>query len=166
MRAKKLQDHGRTPGTFWIEELGYKYKMSNVTAAVGLAQLRRAENQILRKQRIRTWYEECLGSTDALVFQLPTAGSTPIDWMTSIRLTGSHQDSAKNLMSNLAASGIDTRPVFPAISRYEFWEGQRRPAGPNAMDISTNGINLPSGVGLSRDTVRYVCEQILRVLAR
>jgi perosamine synthetase len=164
-RAKKLQDHGRTPGTFWIEELGYKYKMSNVTAALGLAQIRRADNQIIRKQRIRGWYEEGLKGSDDLVFQIPTTNSTPIHWMTSIRLINGQEDSARNLMSKLAASGIDTRPVFPAISRYEFWGGTRRPAGPNALDISTNGINLPSGVGLSRETVDYVCEQILLELA-
>jgi perosamine synthetase len=165
-RAKKLQDHGRTPGTFWIEELGYKYKMSNVTAALGLAQIRRADNQIIRKQRIRGWYEEGLKDSDDLVFQLPTPGSTPIHWMTSIRLTAPGDGSAQNLMSKLAASGIDTRPVFPAISRYEFWQGTRRSVGPNAIDISTNGINLPSGVGLSRETVEYVCEQILLELAK
>jgi perosamine synthetase len=68
-------------------------------------------------------------------------------------------------MSKLAVSGIDTRPVFPAISRYEFWQGSRKSAGPNAINISTNGINLPSGVGLSRETVEYVCEQILLELA-
>ena len=164
-RAKKLQDHGRTPGTFWIEELGYKYKMSNVTAALGLAQLRRADNQILRKQRIRGWYEEGLKGSDDLVFQLPTPGSTPIHWMTSIRLTSTGKGAAENLMAKLAVSGIDTRPVFPAISRYEFWQGARRPAGTNALDISRNGINLPSGVGLSRETVEYVCEQIMLELA-
>jgi perosamine synthetase len=163
-KAKKLQDHGRKPGTFWIEELGYKYKMSNVTAAIGLAQIRRAHNQILRKQRIRSWYEEGLRDCNALVFQLPTRDSTPIHWMTSIRLTDDQEDSAKKLMSKLAASGIDTRPVFPAISRYEFWEGPRRQAGQNANAISTHGINLPSGVGLSRETVSFVCEQILQEL--
>lgn len=163
-RAKKLQEHGRTPGTFWIEELGYKYKMSNVTAAIGLAQLRRANNQILRKQRIRSWYEEGLRGSDNLVFQLPTPDSEPIHWMTSIRLTRGVEGSAKDLMSKLAGAGIDTRPVFPAISRYEFWKGANKPAGPNALNISTNGINLPSGVGMSRETVDYVCEQILREL--
>jgi perosamine synthetase len=163
-RAKKLQDHGRRPGTFWIEELGYKYKMSNVTAAVGLAQIRRAENQIFRKQRIRRWYEEALGECDGLVFQMPTPDSTPIHWMTSIRILDGKADSARNLMSKLGAAGIDTRPVFPAISRYQFWQGGRKEPGVNALKISECGINLPSGVGLSRLTVEHISKQIEKML--
>ena len=57
-KARKIQDHGRKPGTFWIDELGYKFKMNSITAALGLGQIQRSENQILRKRRINSWYKE------------------------------------------------------------------------------------------------------------
>lgn len=164
LRAKKLQDHGRKPGTFWIEQLGYKYKMSNVTAALGLAQIQRAENQILRKRRIRTWYEEFLGDLPNVVFQMQTPDSYPIHWMTSIRIEGENLVSTSQLRTELDKAGVDTRPVFPAISRYEFWKGEKKEPGPNAMKIASGGINLPSGVGLSRSTVEYVSDQIIRIM--
>jgi perosamine synthetase len=164
LRAKKLQDHGRRPGTFWIEQLGYKYKMSNVTAALGLAQIQRAENQILRKRRIRTWYEEFLGDLPNVVFQMQTSDSSPIHWMTSIRIKADNLVSTSELRTELDKAGVDTRPVFPAISRYEFWKGEKKEPGPNAMKIASGGINLPSGVGLSRSTVEYVSDQIIRIM--
>lgn len=164
LRAKKLQDHGRRPGTFWIEQLGYKYKMSNVTAAVGLAQIQRAKNQILRKRRIRTWYEACLEGCPDVVFQLQTPDSEPIHWMTSVRILDESRVSASDLRAELEAVGVDTRPVFPAISRYEFWNTTKRDAGPNALKIASGAINLPSGIGLSRSTVEYVSKHITRIL--
>lgn len=164
VRAKKLQDHGRKPGTFWIDELGYKYKMSNITAALGLAQMRRVGNQIFRKQRIRSWYEEGLAGSNGISFQLALANSNPIHWMTSIRLIDSEEDASQKLMSGLQSLGIDTRPVFPAISTFEFWGNESRVPGPNSLKISKSAINLPSGVGLSQDTIQFVCDQIRRLL--
>lgn len=163
-RAKKLQDHGRRPGTFWIDELGYKYKMSNVTAAIGLAQIRRAENQIFRKQRIRQWYEDALGHCESLVFQKAAQNSLPIHWMTSIRLLDEKSQSAKDLMAGLGAVGIDTRPVFPPLSQFNFWKGSKQEPGINSLKISEGGLNLPSGVGLSRSTVEYVSARISELL--
>jgi perosamine synthetase len=164
-KVKKLQDHGRKPGTFWIEELGYKYKMSNITAALGLAQIQRADNQIFRKRRIRGWYEDGLSNVDGISFQEEIPGTNPIHWMTSIRLTSGNKHSAEALMQNLSENGVDTRPVFPAISRYEFWPDiNKESAGENAQLIADHSINLPSGVGLSKESVDYVCDKVARFL--
>ena len=82
-RAKKDQDHGRKPGTFWIDELGHKYKMNNITAALGLAQIERADNQIFRKRRINRWYTEKLSDIGTISFQKESQNARSICWMTS-----------------------------------------------------------------------------------
>ena len=158
-RARKLQDHGRRPGTFWIEELGYKYKMSNATAALGLGQLHRAENQISRKRRIRQWYEEEFQGIDGIRMQFEELGTRSIHWMSSIVLgseTGLDRD---DFILKLREGGIDSRPAFPAISQYEFWPVPSSP-GPIALEIGRNAINLPSGVGLTRASVAKVGEAV------
>jgi perosamine synthetase len=162
-KARKIQDHGRKPGTFWIEELGYKYKMSNATAALGLGQLERGEQQIVRKRRIGTWYQEEFKGMTSIRMQHEDEGTRSIHWMSSIVLEPGSPISRDALISRLRLDGIDSRPVFPAISQYPFWPVKQEPKS-NAFQIGENGINLPSGVNLSRASVSKIGEVIRRIL--
>lgn len=162
-KARKIQDHGRKPGTFWIEEVGYKYKMNNVTAALGLAQLQRANNQIERKRRINAWYREGLADLDCLEFQEEAEDTKSICWMTSFSLDPTSGMSRDDLMGQLRQKGIDTRPVFPAISQYPIWRYNPE-TQPIAKRIGDTAINLPSGVGLNRKSIQYIIESIRTLL--
>jgi perosamine synthetase len=162
-RALKIQDHGRKPGTFWIDELGQKYKMNNVTAALGLAQLERSERQIEQKRRIAGWYQEGFDSSSAIRMQSESPGTRAIHWMNSVVLQEGAKISAKELMEILRDQGIDSRPLFPAISQYPIWE-KRNPPGPVAKILGDTGVNLPSGVGLSRQSIERVVQAVLRAV--
>jgi perosamine synthetase len=162
-KARKIQDHGRKPGTFWIEEIGYKYKMNNITAALGLAQLERANNQIGRKRRINAWYREGLKDLNCIDFQEEALDTKSICWMTSISLNSESRISRDDLMNLLKQKGIDTRPVFPAISQYPIW-AYAPETQPIAKRIGETSINLPSGVALNQNTVHYVIDSIRELL--
>ena len=164
-RAKKLQDHGRKPGTFWIEQLGYKYKMNNITAALGLAQIERADNQIYRKRRINTWYRENLSDLTSIRFQEESLGTKSICWLTSFSLLNESRVSRDQLIEILKVHKIDSRPTFPAISQYPIW-GYDPQVQSVAKVIGEGGINLPSGVLISKAAVDKVCEVILRTLSK
>lgn len=162
-RAKKDQDHGRKPGTFWIDELGHKYKVNNITAALGLAQIERVENQIFRKRRINSWYMEKLSDIGSIAFQSEASGTSSICWMTSFTLNEGSPISRDDLIHSLKQDGIDSRPVFPAISQYPIWQYEPE-IQPNAMKIGSTGINLPSGVMLGRSAIERVCVSIRKAL--
>jgi perosamine synthetase len=162
-RARKIQDHGRKPGTFWIEEVGYKYKMNNITAALGLAQLQRSERQIEQKRRIASWYQELLSSNSKVKMQFESSNSRSIHWMNSITLSDNLPISRDEVMDKLRAEGIDTRPVFPAISQYPIWDRDHTP-GEVATKIGAQSINLPSGVKLSKKSVEKVCGAISSII--
>jgi perosamine synthetase len=162
-RAKKDQDHGRQPGTFWIDELGHKYKMNNITAALGLAQIERAENQIFRKRRINRWYLENLSDIDSISFQIESPGTHSICWMTSFTLNDEASLSRDELISSLKNDGIDSRPVFPAISQYPIWKYEPSTQA-NAKKIGAGGINLPSGVLLTKPAVEKVSMNIRKAI--
>lgn len=162
-RAKKDQDHGRKPGTFWIDELGHKYKMNNITAALGLAQIERSENQIFRKRRINRWYTENLSDIASISFQSETPGTRSICWMTSFTLNDGSLISRDELINALKKDGIDSRPVFPAISQYPIWKYEAT-IQTNAKRIGATGINLPSGVLLSQAAIEKVCLSIRKAL--
>lgn len=162
-RAKKDQDHGRKPGTFWIDEIGHKYKMNNITAALGLAQIERAHNQIYRKRRINRWYLENLSDVKSIDFQQEARGTQSICWMTSFTLSKKARISRDDLMDFLKKDGIDSRPVFPAISQYPIWKYQPE-IQENSKIIGASGINLPSGVQLPKSAIDKVCGAIRKAL--
>ena len=162
-RAKKIQDHGRKPGTFWIDEIGHKYKMSNVTAALGLAQIERAENLIFRKRRMNRWYTDSLSDIESITFQSESPGTRSICWMNSFTLKDDLIISRDELISSLKKDGIDSRPVFPAISQYPIWKYDAT-IQPNANKIGATGINLPSGVLLSQSAIEKVCMSIRKAI--
>ena len=159
-KAKKIADQGRNPEkTFWIDARGVKYKMSNVQAAIGLAQVRRAEPQIFMKQRINKWYREQLAELRCIEFQDEYDDCRSIYWMTSIRLLENAPITRDKLMQRLKSMNIDTRPLFPAISQYPIWNKSQQ-VSKNAFMLGKTALNLPSGAKLSFREVEYICNCI------
>ncbi len=162
-KARKIQDHGRRPGTFWIEELGYKYKMNNITAALGLGQIQRADQQIAKKREIAQWYRNGLESVPNISFQQEVGDTKSIHWMTSFYIDSDTKKTRDGLIEKLKQDGIDSRPVFPSISQYEIW-GYRSEVPTVSKMIGDNGINLPSGVNLNPESVEKVIRSVREFL--
>ena len=136
--------------------------MSNIQAALGLAQFERIDELISKKREIFSWYNKRLGSIDGLALNEEAPWAKSIYWMTSIYLENDFGISRNNLMNELKNDGIDTRPVFPTISKYPMWYSDCH--NPNSVSISENSINLPSGHNLEEEQVDYICESIKKSL--
>lgn len=163
-KAFKIWDQGRDPSrSFWIDGEGVKFKMSNLQAAFGLAQLERVDEMIEMKRRLFTWYQEGLDGVKHLRVNDEVDGGRSIHWMTSIILDKDAPISRDQLMSELKKRNVDTRGVFPSISQYPIWSVVSTPR-PNALYIGENAMNLPSGVCLSRREADFVCAQIRDIL--
>jgi perosamine synthetase len=162
-RVYKIWDQGRVPGSFWIDYNGWKYKMSNIQAAIGLGQLERVEELVEAKRRIFGWYEEGLQDVPHVRLNREIAGTRSIYWMSSIYLEDSCPLSRDVLRGELKKRNIDTRDVFPAISQYPIWPVKQEPQ-PVGTRIGSRAINLPSGVCLKRAQVDYVCARIRDLL--
>ncbi len=164
-KVHTLWDQGRVPGTFWIAERGWKYKLANTLAAIGLGQLERNDAMVEAKRRVFRWYEEGLAGVPYLSLNREASWARSIYWMTSILVHESSPVSRDDLMKELKARKVDTRAVFPAISQYPIWPTPQSPQ-PNALRIGLRAINLPSGVCLSREEVAYICAQIREIVTR
>jgi len=159
-KFKKIWDHGRVPGTFWIDELGYKYKMSNLQAAFGLGQLENIETMIESKRRNYERYRKNFSGIENININVAGKNTQSIYWMTSILLnpeTGIQRD---KFMEYLKHKNIDTRPVFPSISQYPIW-GKKYKENKVAKLIGENGVNLPSGVNLTFDEIDYISDTVI-----
>ncbi|ETT65508.1 glutamine--scyllo-inositol aminotransferase [Paenibacillus odorifer] len=166
-----LRDHGRKPGDkmFWNTEVGYKYKMSSMQAALGLAQLERVEEIVSRKREIFSWYEsQLLDLSDIqLNFNDPYVKSSY--WMITVILNKELGLNKETLISKLSDQNIDSRPFFYPLSMLPAFkelgsvqESQRN--NRNSYSISPWGINLPSGLNLTKDQVGYICDKLIKIV--
>jgi len=163
-KAKKIWDQGRNPSKqFWIDGDGVKFKMSNIQAALGLAQLERSDELIEMKRRVFSWYEEGLQGVNHISLNKEVSGARSIYWMSSLFLNESARISRDELMMKLKGQNIDTRPVFTAISQYPIWSRSQHPQ-PTALRVGSRALNLPSGVCLTKDEVMYVCRNIAEIM--
>jgi perosamine synthetase len=157
-RALYLWNMGHE-GDFWIGETGFKYRMSNVQGAIGLGQLERVDQLVEAKREIFDWYAEGLEGVPGILLSHEAPWGRSIHWMTSIRVLPESGLTRDEMRAALRDADIDSRPVFPAISRYPMWERRQLP-GRVADQIGSQGINLPSGVCLRREDVERVCATI------
>jgi perosamine synthetase len=165
-RALKIWDQGRDPSrAFWIDADGVKFKMSNLQGAFGLAQLERVDEMIEMKRRLFSWYRDGLQGVPHITFNNEVEGARSINWMTSILLDKDAPIGRDELMSQLKKRNVDSRCVFPSISQYPIWPRKSVPR-PNALYVGENGINLPSGVCLSKEEAAYICTQIRDILTK
>ena len=162
---KQFSEHGRSKDpkkTFWIETIGYKYKMSNIQAALGLGQFERVDELIEKKRTIFSWYKSRLADLKGVALNEESSWAKSIYWMTSMYIDRGSRVSRDQLMQLLKQDGIDTRPVFPTISKYPMWYSDC--SNPISVKISENSINLPSGHNLKESEVDYVCNCITKHL--
>ncbi len=170
-RVLQLRDHGRSPGDrmFFNAEVGYKYKMSSLQAALGLAQLERVEELITRKRRIFSWYQKRLGDLAGVTLNHESPGIKNTYWMVTALWSEKLGLEKPRLMELLMEKGVDSRPFFHPLSSlpaYAKSEQARRAAKRNTVsyDLAPRGINLPSGMNLTEDKVEYVCDAFKGVL--
>ncbi len=163
-RARYMNDHGRDPHEAFVNTaIGYKYKMSNLQAALGLGQLERIEEMVAKRRVIFEWYRERLQGTSGLSLNVERPWARNIYWMTSIVLGPEHSIGRDEVMTGLKQRNIDSRPFFLPISSFPMFES-RQHVNPVAYNVSHRGINLPSGHNLTEADVDRVCESLLEVL--
>lgn len=164
-RAYWLGTHGADWSTrkFLHTAVGYKYYMSNIQAALGLAQLERIEEFVEAKTRIFGWYKERLKDIEGLAMNEPGEGVRSNYWMSSIVLRKDFGIMRNEVIEKLKERKIDTRPFFIPMSDFPHFETADNPV---AREIAMSGINLPSGVELSEEKVDYVARIVRDVLGR
>lgn len=154
---------------FVHEQLGWNYRMTNLQAAVGLAQLEQLDGFVVRKRRLGDRYSELLGGVDGL--RLPVAGTDyaeNIYWVYGVLIDEKRDLDAAEVMSRLAEKCVGTRPFFwpmheqPVFRKMGLFEGQCYPV---AEMLARQGFYLPSGLGLGDEQMEYVAGCIKELFA-
>lgn len=149
-------------------ELGFNYRMSNIQAAIGVAQLEQLDAIVERKRAIGRRYNELLKSTSGL--ELPITHkeyAENIYWVYTVVLKDEVSFNAQHAMKKLGAHGIGTRPFFypmhlqPVFKKMRLFKGEHYPV---AEKIAERGFYLPSGLGLKEGEQETVAQKIRSIL--
>ncbi len=170
-RVRVLMDHGRSSGEklFWNAEVAYKYKLSSMQAALGLAQLERIESLLEKKRTIFEWYQQELSGLDVVQLNEQAPFSSVAFWMVTILVDPALGIEKERLIALLRERGIDSRPFFYPLSSlpaYADRVGQGAAILRNEVSyrLSPYGVNLPSALSLTRSQVEVVCSALSEVL--
>lgn len=162
-RCRSLRDHAMsTTRRYWHQERGYNYRMTNLQAALGCAQLERADELSHGREEICAWYREALSDLEGARFNRSAAWAKPASWLACVEIDGLRDDRRAVLMRNLRQRGVDTRPYFYPMSTMPYLEAAETPV---AHAIAEKGFNLPTYLGLTRDDVVGICDIVREELA-
>ena len=173
-RAQVLRDHGRNKQNyknFYNTEVAYKYRMSDLQAAFGLAQLERIDQLVERKCSIFRWYRERLSGIDGVTMNIEPAGFKNSYWMSTVVLDPSYGLTTTDIRASYEAYGIDVRPFFhplsslPAFGGYPGVEAAQK-RNKASYSVSPRAFNLPSALQLTEPQVDRVCELLRKFLKR
>ena len=166
-RCKKLRNLAFEPNgrRFVHNELGWNYRMTNLQAAIGLAQLENIENHIQKKREIGEMYNDLLSKLHG--FQLPlqkTTYANNIYWV--FGLVAESEELYNRALKQLESDGIGTRPFFWCMHKQPIFQKMRifdNSTYPIAEKLATNGFYLPSGLGLTKAEIKSVIESINKI---
>jgi len=157
----RLKGQGLAEGReYWHDIVGYNYRMTNVCAAIGCAQLERAGELIAKKRRIAAWYAEGLAGLPLDVHR-ESEGTFHSWWMCSALLDDpALRDPLRARL--MEEGGVETRPFFYPVHTMPMYAGAAPLRLPVAESLAARGINLPSWPGLEREQVDGTCAIVRR----
>lgn len=163
-RVLTFNNHGRRPGQtkqFWADVIGYKYKMSNVQAAIGCAQMERVDGLIAQKRHIFASYRQRLADLPLTMNPEPV-GTTNGYWMPSIVINQDVAFDRDVLLARFKDADIDGRVFFWPLSALPMFAD--RPENQVSHGLYGRAVNLPSYHDLTDDDIDRVCDVVRMTL--
>jgi perosamine synthetase len=150
-RAKHLTTTARVPHrwNFLHDEVGYNYRLPNLNAALGCAQLEQLPGFIERKRRLAARYQQAFASVDGVTFLAEPAGTQSNFWLNALVLDAQHAHSRDDLLAALNDAGYMSRPIWTLMHRLPMYAGCPRMPLPLAESLEARVVNVPSSARLS-----------------
>ena len=163
-RARALKDLAHSKEQRFLHtDIAFNYRMTNVQAAIGLAQFEKIDDMIERRRNNASLYSSLLSDIEGVTLPVEKVGVKNVYWMYGVLLEDRFGLSRDQLMARLKEDGIETRAFFipvheqPAFLKMGLFGDERYPV---AERISQDGLYLPSGSGLTHEQVQIVCTAV------
>lgn len=164
-RMRVLRDHGMAPGRRYVHEVvGYNYRMTNIQAALGLAQLEQLDGFLGLRRDMAGRYEARLAGAPGIVLRRSEDWAEDVCWLFTVLLDGMDAAGRDAVMARLKVEGIETRPFFPALHDQPVF---RTGGGgfPVSSSLAATGLSLPSSYGMAEGTIDFICDRLKRAVA-
>ena len=162
-KISTIENQGRKPGAkfYWVDEIGLKYKLSNIQAALGVAQFQRI-NELVEKKRINfKFYKDLLSDLPDIQMNVEQKYTKNSYWMPSIAFGDTWSIDIEKLITNLNSINISIRPFFYPVSKMPMYHHKKEL---NKKSPSIGGINLPSYHEMSQDDFVFVTSEIKKAI--
>lgn len=160
-RLKILRDHGMSSSKrYWHPVLGYNYRLTNIQAAVGVAQLEKIDNILFSKRKIAERYIKRLFGIKGITLPPNEVWAKNVYWLFSIIIEDDFNITRDELIDHLSKHGIETRPFFPSLHTQPIYKTDNN--YPVSCAISEKGISLPSFVSINRYEIDKTCDIIIK----
>lgn len=150
---------------YWFTDVGFNYRMTNIAAAIGLAQLERFEESLIRRDLIAKQYDELLANVPGLGLPSQRPEVRRVNWLYTITIDGASVDQRDRLIGGLSEDGIETRPVFHPLHHLPPYLQPDR-SYPVAERLGASGISLPTHLGLTEGDITTICDALSHRLRR
>ena len=158
LHLRTLRGQGMDPERrYWFPEIGFNYRMTNVAAAIGVAQLERIDQMLERRRQIGALYAELLRTSASLVLPSERPDARRVNWLYTVLVSGFTAEQRNGLIDLLREDGIETRPVFYPLHLMPPYETEPAGSFPVSEQLGAEGISLPTHVRLTDDDVATVC---------
>jgi perosamine synthetase len=163
-RARLLRDHAMDPHRrYWHGEIGFNYRITNMQAALGVAQLERLDEFLARKREIAAAYRSGLQDLPGVSMQEEADWASSAWWMTTLRIDGAGLG-RDELATRLRVAGVDSRPAFVPLHLLPHL--RQEGALPVAEAIGSEGLSLPSSTSLTDAELDHVIASVRAAITR
>ncbi len=166
-KARILRDHGMDKQKrYWHTEIGYNYRLTNLQAAIGVAQMERVEQILHKRSMLAAIYSRLLANVSGITLPPVSPWAEPVCWLYSILLDEKQFGLSRNeLIAKMAELGVDVRPFFYPLSDMPVYAGLARLTNryPVTEMLSATGLNLPSSLKIGERGATEVCGNLLNI---
>jgi perosamine synthetase len=166
-RMRLLRNQAFEQPRFVHREIGFNYRLTNLQAAIGLAQTEKIDEKVERKREIARWYADAFAGVDDVRLPWEAPGARNVYWMYGVCLGDSYRRGRDGVMEAMKQRGVETRAFFCPMHRQPVFTEKSDPRFPDTSgdypvsdDLWKRGLYLPSGLGLTREQVREVAAKL------
>lgn len=161
-KLRYLRDHAMSKEKrYWHTECGYNYRMTNMQAALGCAQMDRVDELLEQKKKIFKVYESYLSGIPGISLNRTYDWATNAYWLVCLEIENYDEVKRDAFMQCLKESGVDSRPYFYPMSAMPYLEQADTPV---TYALSQRGLNLPTYFDLTEDEIKYICDVVKQSL--
>jgi len=161
-KMRILRDHGMNPNRrYWHDVIGFNYRMTNMQAAIGLAQLQKIDKFIEKKRQIAKWYEEGLkelAEKEMITLHPEMKWAKCVYWMYSILIEDKFGMKRDELMKKLEKNGIETRSFFYPMHTMPPYKSDEKFRV--SEELAKKGVSFPSNIKLKENMIIEIVKNI------